>query len=378
MVDYVDQERAAFETQRRSIYRVAGSIGLIIIFYEQCILLVGTRIPYLFRAIYVFNHILLAGLTVGILWQLARQRIPIERLERCTLFVFIFQSLVFNSIVPALFNSTPARVLAETINDDIWFLLVTCTLVIHFYASRRGVVLALGVYILSFAIVALQVIWWWLNNLDDGSGARIIQIYAFGGMLLGFMLVLASYRNQLVRIHTEYRLLAAIAYTDALTGLPNRRRLYNDLHWLIAEAERHGHPFCVCLFDVDHFKRINDQYGHMVGDQVLQVIGHTVRANLRVVDHFGRWGGEEYCILLPHTTLDQALIAVERVRLALRSITSFLTPISASFGVSAYRPDDSAETLLHRADLAMYRAKRTGRDRVESEAWEEVSGLRSG
>lgn len=377
-MDYIDQERSLFETQRRRVYRVAGSLGLLIVLYAQYSLLVDTVTPSIFQAIYVLNHILLAGFTVVVLWQLARRRVPIDRLEQRMLFFFIFQSLLFNSIVPALSNPTPAQVLAETYGDDIWFLLATCTLAIHFYPSRRGVALALGVYILSFAIVAAQVIQWQVNGLDDGSGARIVQIYALGGMLLGFMLVMAGYRNRLVRIHTEYELLAVIAYTDALTGLPNRRRLYHDLHWLIAEAERHGHTLCICLFDVDHFKRINDQYGHTLGDQALRAVGETARANLRVVDHFGRWGGEEYCILMPHTTLDQALTAVERVRLALKGLTGLPTAISASFGVSAYRPGDSAETLLHRADVAMYRAKRAGRDRVESEAREEAGSFSSG
>ncbi|MCX7792068.1 MAG: GGDEF domain-containing protein [Chloroflexaceae bacterium] len=370
MIDYLDQERSSFETQRRHVYRIAGALGLLVVLYAQYTLLGDTLTPYIFRAIYSLNHILLAGFTVIILWQLARRRVSLEQIERRMLFFFIFQALFFNGIFPVLFNPAPGKVLAETYGDDIWFLLATCTLAIHFYPSWRGVALALGVYILSVAIVAAQVVQWQLNGIDDGSGARIIQIYTLGGMLLGFMLVMASYRNRLIRIQTEYELLAAIAYTDGLTGLPNRRQLYRDLNRLIAEAERYGHAFCVCLFDVDHFKRINDQYGHMVGDQALRAVGDTVRANLRVVDYFGRWGGEEYCILSPHTNVDQAFSALERVRLALREITDVPIPISASFGVAVYRPGDSAETLLHRADAAMYRAKRNGRDRIESESLE--------
>lgn len=372
MIDYIDQERHSFETLRRHIYRVAGTLGLLVVLYAQYTLLVDAATPYIVRAIYVLNHILLAGFTVVILWQLARQRAPIDRLEKRMLFFFIFQSLAFNSIIPALFNPAPARVLAETYGDDIWFLLATCTLAIHFYASRRGVALALGVYALSFAIVGAQIVEWQSYGLDDGSGAKIIQIYTLAGMFLAFMFILASHRSRLTRIHTEYELLAIIAFTDGLTGLPNRRQLYRDLQRLIAEAERHGHPFCVCLFDVDHFKRINDQYGHTVGDQVLCAIGQMVRANLRLIDYFGRWGGEEFCVLLPHTSLEQALSALERVRVALKGIGDFPTSISASFGVAAYRPGDSSETLLHRADKAMYAAKRAGRDRLQSDAREEA------
>ncbi|MCS6880329.1 MAG: GGDEF domain-containing protein [Oscillochloridaceae bacterium] len=265
-------------------------------------------------------------------------------------------------------------VLGETYGDDIWFLLATCALAIHFYPSWRGVALALGVYALAFIIVAAQVIQWQLHGIDDGSGATIIQIYALAGMFLAFMVILASYRNRLDRLGAEYELLASIARTDALTGLPNRVQIYGDMRRLIAEAERHRHNFCVCLFDVDHFKRFNDRYGHLAGDHALRAIGQAVRANLRATDYFGRWGGEEYCILLPHTGLEQATGALERARLALKEITHLPGPISASFGVAAYRPGDSAETLLHRADVALYRAKGAGRDRIEIEACEEAQG----
>ncbi|NWF81015.1 MAG: GGDEF domain-containing protein [Chloroflexi bacterium] len=369
MVDLIEQERTRFEVLRRRIYRAVGAIGVLVVLYAQYTFLdPGAAYSYLERAIYALNHILLAGFSVVVLWQLARRSVPIERLEQRMLLFFIFQSLIFNSILPAAFNTPPEEVLRGAIGDDTWFLLVCCVLAFHLYADLRGVLIALGVYSLSFTIVIAQVVSWNVQDRDQGYGALIIQTYAMAGMLLGFMLILASYRNRIIRLQTEYAMLAVTAYTDTLTGLPNRRQLYSELNALITSVKGNGPPFCLCLFDLDHFKQINDHHGHLVGDQVLMAVAQTVCEQLRATDRVARWGGEEYAILLPHTTPLQALEAIERTRAALKTIVvPGVTHITASFGLAAYQPDDSSETLLHRADENLYAAKRAGRDRIVSD-----------
>ena len=336
---------------------------MLAILYTQYIISIGTEESRLYEIIYTINHIAFAGGCFAIVWTLGQQQIPLERVERFMLFFFIFQSLVFNSIVPALLRQDPGNLFLDTIGDDIWFLLIVCVLAVHLYDLRRGALIAGSVYGLSCAIVAAQIVYWNTLGIDSESTDHVLRAYLMGGALLVFLVVLAVYRSHIERLHTEYEVMANLAYTDTLTSLPNRRRLYEDVYRLIALAERYGQEFCVCLFDLDHFKRLNDTHGHLVGDQVLQEVAQVARLHLRATDLFGRWGGEEFVVLLPQTRLSDAQTALERVRLALHTIPN-VHAVTASFGIAAYLPGDTRESLLHRADQALYLAKATGRNRI--------------
>ena len=338
---------------------------MLAILYTQYIISIGTEESRLYEIIYTINHIAFAGGCFAIVWTLGQQQIPLERVERFMLFFFIFQSLVFNSIVPALLRQDPGNLFLDTIGDDIWFLLIVCVLAVHLYDLRRGALIAGSVYGLSCAIVAAQIVYWNTLGIDSESTDHVLRAYLMGGALLVFLVVLAVYRSHIERLHTEYEVMANLAYTDTLTSLPNRRRLYEDVYRLIALAERYGQEFCVCLFDLDHFKRLNDTHGHLVGDQVLQEVAQVARLHLRATDLFGRWGGEEFVVLLPQTRLNDAQTALERVRLALHTIAlPNVHAVTASFGIAAYLPGDTRESLLHRADQALYLAKATGRNRI--------------
>jgi diguanylate cyclase (GGDEF)-like protein len=361
----IEQERRFFEQQRRRIYRVAGVLGMLAILYTQYIIYIGTEESLLYEIIYTINHIAFASGCFAIVWILGRQRVPLERVEQFMLFFFIFQSLVFNSIVPALLRQHLDNLFFDTIGDDIWFLLIVCVLAVHLYDLRRGALIAGSVYGLSFAIVVVQIVSWNMPGIDGEDSEHVLRAYLMGGALLVFLVVLAMYRSHIERLHTEYEVMANLAYTDTLTSLPNRRRLYEDVYRLIALAERYGQEFCVCLFDLDHFKRLNDTHGHLVGDQVLQEVAQVARLHLRAADLFGRWGGEEFVVLLPQTRLSDAQTALERVRLALHTIAlPNVHAVTASFGIAAYLPGDTRESLLHRADQALYLAKTTGRNRI--------------
>jgi len=361
----IEQERRSFEQQRRRIYRVAGVLGMLAILYTQYIIYIGTEESPLYEIIYTINHIVFASGCFAIVWILGRQRVPLERVERFMLFFFIFQSLVFNSIVPALLRQHLDNLFFDTIGDDIWFLLIVCVLAVHLYDLRRGALIAGSVYGLSFAIVVVQIVYWNMPGIDSEDSEHVLRAYLMGGALLVFLVILAMYRSHIERLHTEYEVMANLAYTDTLTSLPNRRRLYEDVYRLIALAERYGQEFCVCLFDLDHFKRLNDTHGRLVGDQVLQEVAQVARLHLRAADLFGRWGGEEFVVLLPQTRLSDAQTALERVRLALHTIAlPNVHAVTASFGIAAYLPGDTRESLLHRADQALYLAKTTGRNRI--------------
>jgi diguanylate cyclase (GGDEF)-like protein len=172
--------------------------------------------------------------------------------------------------------------------------------------------------------------------------------------------VLANLRNLAV---AEIR-----AATDGLTGLPNQRAVNDALKRTFAQASTVKAPLALLLIDLDHFKQINDQRGHPVGDQVLANVGATLRSVLRTRDFAGRKGGEEFAVLLPDTEIDAALEIAERVRVAIAEISLPGTDVSvtASIGVAGFPAHASTLDRLERlADAALYLAKRQGRNRVE-------------
>jgi diguanylate cyclase (GGDEF)-like protein len=159
------------------------------------------------------------------------------------------------------------------------------------------------------------------------------------------------------------------AATDALTGLPNRRAIDDHLKRLLAGAGRSLTPMSTILLDLDHFKQINDTFGHERGDEVLAALGALMRSELRGSDFAGRSGGEEFIVMLPDTDRTGAMKVAEHLRQALHSmnVPGVSREITASFGVATY-PDDAldGETLMRLADRALYAAKQSGRDRVEA------------
>jgi diguanylate cyclase (GGDEF)-like protein len=163
----------------------------------------------------------------------------------------------------------------------------------------------------------------------------------------------------------------ARAATDALTGLPNKRALDDSLKRMAAQAGRTSSPLSVIFCDLDHFKRINDTFGHDRGDEVLAAVGALLRAEVRASDLPGRMGGEEFLVLLPDTDRTGAVEVAEKVRLALHGVKApeLQGPVTASFGVATL-PDDAVDVdvLLRIADRALYTAKQNGRDRVECPA----------
>jgi diguanylate cyclase (GGDEF)-like protein len=182
-------------------------------------------------------------------------------------------------------------------------------------------------------------------------------------------------RNELAgllsRLNDQNIALRQLATTDSLTGLANRRSLSERLDQEIYRAQRYGIPLSLILFDIDHFKRINDGWGHAAGDQVLGEIARETQHLLRRTDLVGRYGGEEFVVLLPETELAEAMSLARRLNWQIsQKVIVFKrgSPlvVTVSAGVAALAPDENGEKLIQRADQALYRAKEGGRNRVEA------------
>jgi diguanylate cyclase (GGDEF)-like protein len=184
---------------------------------------------------------------------------------------------------------------------------------------------------------------------------------------------LAATRESHARETALSQKLADQARRDALTGAFNRRHLSEQLDYQLAVFQRTQQPFSVVLIDIDHFKHINDNFGHDVGDLVLKGVSKTMAQALREMDIFGRWGGEEFLCILPQTHGHEAVRCAERQLLAL-SNTPFDAHMSgsrvtASFGVACVQEGDGVDDIVKRCDLALYRAKSEGRNRVVAHPW---------
>ena len=162
--------------------------------------------------------------------------------------------------------------------------------------------------------------------------------------------------------------LAEQARRDALTGAYNRRYLTEQLDYQISTYFRTEQPFSIVSIDIDHFKHINDQHGHDIGDVVLKGISHVMSQTLREIDIYGRWGGEEFLCILPNTDTEEALVCAERLRNNVKQTQFNEAPsdlhVTASFGVTSAHHGDRVMDMLKRADLALYQAKTEGRDQV--------------
>jgi diguanylate cyclase (GGDEF)-like protein/PAS domain S-box-containing protein len=165
--------------------------------------------------------------------------------------------------------------------------------------------------------------------------------------------------------------LEGLAFLDAVTGVGNRRYVEVRLHASLEAYTRYGWPFGLVFLDLDHFKKVNDTFGHEVGDKVLSMVARTLGANLRSTDSFGRWGGEEFLALISNPSLKQLCRVADRCRrLVMESalkVESSTVRVTVSAGAAMAREGDTAASLVERVDRLMYRAKAAGRNRVEFE-----------
>lgn len=212
---------------------------------------------------------------------------------------------------------------------------------------------------------------------DHTNGIVFNVLFGIGGFVLIELIILFVFRVSMGQLEEEVKLqtveleeqaeqLRLLSETDGLTGLSNRLHIDKTIHRELSRHDRYKRPLSIVMFDLDHFKSVNDTYGHQVGDELLKSIAELVAGNVRKVDDAGRWGGEEFLIVCPDTELGGAEQLAEKLRAA---IAGFPFPTvgnkTASFGVAQLREDESFLELTNRTDQALYIAKANGRNCVE-------------
>jgi diguanylate cyclase (GGDEF)-like protein len=169
-----------------------------------------------------------------------------------------------------------------------------------------------------------------------------------------------------LRLQQHAAEILTLSLTDQLTRVGNRRSLEQSLVEEISRAGRSGARLSALMADIDHFKLVNDTYGHAAGDKVLETFGTILRQNTRLTDVLGRYGGEEFVILMPNTDRAEALVFAERLRMTLAAtlIAPLLQPITVSIGAVEFAPGETCDALMHRVDAVLYEAKHKGRNCV--------------
>ncbi len=171
--------------------------------------------------------------------------------------------------------------------------------------------------------------------------------------------------SDITELESRAKILETLATTDALTKIFNRLKLNELLSFEVKKSDRYRLPLTLIMLDIDHFKDINDTYGHDIGDEVLVKLCETISCNIRETDVFARWGGEEFMIMLPNTSLDGAKVMAENLRMEIESACfEKAQRVTASFGVAEYSPDSSIREFLKQVDDSLYAAKRGGRNMV--------------
>src|SRR5246127_3389491 len=182
-------------------------------------------------------------------------------------------------------------------------------------------------------------------------------------------------KNEISNLQQSLEAIRAESLTDPLTGLGNRKYFDRMIEMAVQSALATNEPLSLLMFDIDHFKSFNDSYGHLTGDQVLRLVGMSLKQTIKGQDITARYGGEEFAVVLPNTALRQALTLADHIRRAVmakelkkKSTGEILGRVTISVGVSMLKPGDDMDSLIERADACLYAAKRAGRNRVVCEA----------
>src|SRR5450830_968068 len=324
-----------------------------------CLLYFRGLLPDFF-SILLGNSLLFAGMALdaGALWQAAgRSRWRRIVLPALGLAVVLFAGAWLSDVRPALRSAGASLVVAGFFLAGV---VALCLKRSEASMLRRFLVVSMG--LLSLLIAARGL----LAVLAPGLDGEWMQLAGFGALYL--MMLTNAFGYLLLSRENLALELARLEVQDTATGVPNRRGFYQALAPWMVLARRPGLPTALVVLKIDHFKRVNDSYGHPVGDAVLKTMVDICRQQLRDSDLMGRLGGAEFAIQLPRTTLADALMVAERIRAAVASLPvkteRAVLSLTASLGVTTVRAEDSTVSMFQRADEALQAAKQAGRNRV--------------
>ncbi|MEW5785049.1 MAG: GGDEF domain-containing protein [Bacillota bacterium] len=238
---------------------------------------------------------------------------------------------------------------------------VIALIVVFFFVANRWLYAVLiSVFLAAVFLVIANIRFDYISP----SGLAAVGVYLALVLLIS---AISSYRiNYYKRMQYLYnRELKLASEIDALTGIYIKAKFNEELHKWMELANRHDQALSLVLFDIDDLKRINDEYGHLTGEQVLSTLAGIVKSVVRQSDIFARWGGDEFAILLPHTDEARAYELAKRIRAVIAShCFEGVGSISCSFGVAVYQKGDDGNSFLSRADQKLYQAKSTGKNLV--------------
>jgi diguanylate cyclase (GGDEF)-like protein len=287
--------------------------------------------------------------TAGIVWGIAAATLfAVGGVEERTALVVLLSGLCAGSV--AFFSSSPVASMAFYLP---FMLPLFVQVVRHDTAAKPVLPAAVGVFILC-ALLFTKTSW---RHFVENVRILVERDRA-----------LEETRASEIQLELALSRMSDLAMVDELTGLKNRRAFFDDADPSLAMSRRRGQPVAVALLDLDHFKTVNDTKGHAIGDCVLKAVAERITETLREEQIVGRIGGEEFVVLLPDTTPQQALSAIERVRRSVaQPIDTPAGPVSVTLsgGIAPLGEKELVEAAIDHADKAMYRAKSLGRDRVE-------------
>lgn len=313
-----------------------------------------------------FNMIGKFTFTCGIAWLILAgyfqfSTIKLRKLESAAIYILCAQ-YIFADLLNVLLNPFTGQELFIEFSGDLWVLTIIILLSFLFYRPKQALLLSSSLIALSVATVIFR-----STMLVDGDTASVIKLVKQGiyfSICLYLIHTLSLFRTVAKSAKSKANEFEKLAYFDELTGIANRRKLAEVLTKEVDSARRYNTPLSIIIFDVDHFKKVNDEYGHNFGDLVLKEVSYSVANTVRSSDSLGRWGGEEFLCILPNTNATVAFDMAERLRIGIAdSLIDNGPQITASFGIAQLLNLDNIDSFLNRADQALYSAKEQGRNR---------------
>ncbi len=334
--------------------------------YSLCIVIGVPKmlvVWYYIQAADPFARIAYPVLAIYCAWALSaliKANLSLKTVERATLIVL---GIVWLGRAIYMVAVSPEG-LGEAVQAIYLSYILFCVLAYVMFENATALKFSISIFVISLVISLSQIS---LINFDK-SYLESLQFQAYLAVIIGGIHALSYVKTELSESRAKADMLERIAYKDSLTGLNNRRRVYEALRNNLVVAERYERPLSIILLDIDHFKHINDTYGHDVGDLVLKEFATLLSPLLRKTDVLGRWGGEEFLIVCHETPLEEVARLAERL---CKIVASHNFPkvnhVTASFGAVSYSAGLNSEDMLKSADILLYEAKNAGRNQVKSQ-----------